>query len=707
METTLDIKKAPNLLMSIVTVVYLVITAFFEEGVAYFDPIYTTLMSGTEFYLTFSVCVILAIAVFYLAGHFFEIKINWVFLSLIAVLFLIDIVAIWTFPEFSGDGVEYHLTMDLRLRYIAFWAAACLAFYVMMVIMPRTAINNRQWNLYFFGGMVIGVSACIYSYIVEASQYAFLFVKPDNSPITVNLLSFTNNSNTFGIVVFIGMVSSFFLVVNTRRWWYAVAGYFLLVNQFLIQSRTVLLLSVFFAVFYFVWNLVVTFKSHIVWSIVKILFGSSVVVFLFLIKPTGLGNDVVFLGNVSKLVSFDYDLTNPNTSSSFYSRVDLWSTLFASMAASPVRILFGVGDWNFSWYFGFLTSGSVPIIESAHNGLFDVFGRHGIFGVLLYVALLVYFVVCYVKCRKAKLYSTILSLALFISVLLHGLFEDTNFLNMQGKDMMLLFMTYMPLMTNCVLLKNPEMAKRKKIEHSDAVFDRKCFPIKEPLRKTQLFLLIASPLFAITIGLSSFFAHFNGLILFANPFFLIQIGAIFFCSPFVFYFLVCDFQAGNKPRFSVFLLLLVSLSAIDVVLSVFVTSNLASMLALVVSWLALTVASLWLGNRGGRKSLLLSFGLYFFVVAILIGVSLIVTQILLIPSAAFQPYAAMVLIILDVVVPFLLAFVSPFSPLFFLPYEIGGIGLESLYERLLSYHDVKFELRLIKATKRKVPLLYQ
>jgi len=707
METKLNAKNSPNLLMTIVTAVYLVITAFFEEGVAYFDPIYTTLMSGVEFYLTFSVCVILALAIFYLAGHFFRTKVNWVFLSLIAVLFLIDIVALLVFPEFSGDGGGYHLTMDLRIRYIAFWAAACLAFYVMLVIMPHTAINNRQWNLYFFGGMVIGVSTCIYSYIVEAPQYAFLFIKSDNAPIIVNLLSFTNNSNTFGIVVFIGMVSSFFLVVNTRRWWYAVAGYFLLANQFLIQSRIALLLSVFFAIFYFVWNLVVTFKSHIVWSIVKILFGFSVVIFLFLIKPTGLGDNVAFLGNVSKLVSFDYDLTNPNTSASFYSRVDLWSSLFASMVTNPVRVLFGVGDWNFSWYFGFLTSGSNPIIESAHNGLFDVFGRHGIVGVLFYVALLVYFVVCYVKCRKAKLYSTILSLALFICVLLHGLFEDTNFLNMQGKDMMLLFMTYMPLMTNCVLLKSPERAKQQNIARADAVFNRASFRVGDPLRKTQLFLLFASPLFAIVIGLSSFFARFNSLTPFSNPFFLIQIGAIFLCSPFVFYSCVCSFQAGNKHRFLMFLSLLVSLFGIDVILSAFVHPNLGSALALVFSWFCLTVASLLFGNREKWKSLLVSCGFYFFVVAILAGVSLTVTEVLLIPSDIFQPYAAMVLIVLDIAVPFLLFFASPLSSLFRISYEVGEIGIETLYERFLSFHDVKFELRLIKATKRKVPLFYQ
>ena len=421
--------------MGIVTILYLVVTAFFEEGVAFFDPIYTTIMSGTEFYLTFAVSVILSLAVFYLAGHFFKIKINWIFLVLIVVLFLIDVVALVIFPEYSVDGGFYHLTNDRRFRYIAFWIAACLAFYVMLAIMPKTVVNNRQWNIYFFGGMVIGVTACIYSYIVEALTYSALLSYSEASTVSVNLDSFTNNPNTFGTLVFIGMVSSFFLVVNTRRWWYAVAGYFLLANQFLIQSRTALAISIFFAIFYFIWNLVVTFKSHIVWSFIKIAFGLSVVVFLFLIKPTGLGAQIPLLGNISKLVSFDYDLTDPGTSSTFYSRVELWSTLFTAMNVSPLRIIFGVGDWNFSWYLGSLTNGAGSVIQSSHNGLFDVFGRHGILGVLLYMALLAYFIVCYVKCRKAKLYSTTLSLALFISVILHGLFEDTNFMNMQSKDM--------------------------------------------------------------------------------------------------------------------------------------------------------------------------------------------------------------------------------------------------------------------------------
>ena len=131
------------------------------------------------------------------------------------------------------------------------------------------------------------------------------------------------------------------------------------------------------------------------------------------------------------------------------------------------------------------------------------------------------------------------------------------------------------------------------------------------------------------------------------------------------------------------------------------------MLAICVSWLALVVVTIWLGNKGWWKRFFINYGLYLFVAVILAGLSFAVTEFLLKPFPSYQPYAAMALIIMDFLVPFLLVFASPLSSLMFIPYEEGGLRIETCYERFISFHDVKFELRLLKATKLKVPLINQ
>ncbi|MCI1245314.1 MAG: hypothetical protein LKG11_05170 [Bacilli bacterium] len=705
METTPKAKKPPYLLMMIVTIAYLVVTAFFEEGVAFFDPVYTTLMSGTEFYLTFALCVVLALMVFYLARFRFHIKTNWVFLSLVSLLFVIDVVAVFCFPEFTVGGGVYHLTTDLRFRYVTFWAAACIAFYVMFAIMPKSVINVRQWNVYFFGGLVIGVSACIYSYIVETSTYAVI-LDPQNSSINANLLSFTNNRNTYGTVVFVAMVSSFFLAANTRRWWWSVVGVFLLANQFLIQSRTSLVISILFALFYFVWNLVKTFKSHLAISIVKISILALLVSFLFSIKPSGLADKVPFLSKVSQYFSFYYDLTNPSTTSSFYSRSNIWSLLLTLVFSDPVRILFGTGDWNFSWLLGSQIDGLAPSIGSAHSGFFDVLGRLGLLGVTLYIALLSYFVFCYVKCLKAKRYGTTLSLALFVCVLFHGLFEDTNFLNMQTKDMMLLFMTYMPLMTNLALLKKPGTKEKRTAKELKPVLIGPKRGSKA-LRGAQIFLVAATPAFAIAIGLSAFYGHYGAVAGFLSPFFPIQLGLMYIASPFVIHFLIGLKGKGRTRLFAILLSAFIALFVTDAALSFSGVSNLVSVIVLGVLWAAFLSVSVALDGKAGLKPLLVSCAIYFSIEAALVTVSLCVTDFLLIPSDDYQPYAAMVLILLDLAVPALFAICSPLSQTMLAPYENIEAYVENLYQRLTCLFDTKYEVRLAKATKRKVPLRYQ
>jgi hypothetical protein len=699
-------KKPPYLLMYIVTLVYLVVTAFFEEGVAYFDPVYTTLMSSTEFYLTFSLCVVLFLTVIYIAKHYFEIRINWIFLVLATLLFAIDAVGILSFKELSINSGVYHLTETIRLRFLIFWLACCMSFYVFFAIMPKSVDSLQKWNFYYLGGVIIAFSACVFSYIYEAKIYAVLFDPSKMLKAFVGPVSFTNNRNTYGTLLLIGVFCSFYLFSKTRRKYWYLIGVFFLINNIFTLSKGSVLCSVCFFILFNVIDFINNRKTLFPLRLLFLVFILAVFLFPFLIKPLGLDKYGGYLAKIDSYIYSTFNGENGLSIESFSSRAGVWSDICSFIFENKISAIFGIGDWNFSWYFGFVRSDGYPYIESAHSGFFDVLGRLGLLGCLLYVGLLVYFVVLYfVGLDKRKRSDLLVCLLIWAFSLLHGAFEDTNFLNMQTKDMMLLFMAYMPVLTYKNLHSN--FKKEYEWENEYALCGYSCFSRTQiAVNWSRLFSILFVPFIGIVVGLSGYYSTWHGNLLFGNTFFQLQMIQLSLFLPIIL-FLLSQGNRRHNVRQRIIAFFLGGLWTIScIVLSLFIPNEVTFFAVFLTGILLVLICYLLVGKPSFKRFCLPYFS-FLFIESVLVSINKCVVFYLLIPDGIYQPYAAMCLIINSFLFPFLIIISAPFRDA-----VLGSFGdrwrrIEDSYRFICYRYQVKYEIRLMKATEKKPVLRNQ
>jgi hypothetical protein len=692
-------KKPPYLLMYIVTLVYLVVTAFFEEGVAYFDPVYTTLMSATEFYLTFSLCVVLFLTVTSIAKHYFGIRINWVFFSLVVMLFLIDVVAILLFPEWTVLTGVYHLTTSLRIRYIIFWLAACMAFYVFFAIMPKSVKNVRDWNFYFLGAIVIALSACFYSYFKESSSYLYFFDQSKDFNNYVAPVSFTNNRNTYGTLLMIGVLSSLYLFKKSRNVFFPIISIFFFINLLFSFSKTSILCALIAIIVFAFDEYVCTVKSHpVISSFAIVLFVFCLLFPLFVKKITFLSGNHFFSRIISNnFIFFDYG--NPVYFDSLDERIDILSDIFVLCSKNIGSLFFGFGDWNFSWYLGFCRNGSSSYIESAHSGLFDVFGRSGLIGVVLYLGLIIYFFIIALKNYKARRNGAAFSLTIFICVLLHGYFEDTNFLNMQAKPMMFLFMAFMPMLTDLYFGKKANATVGWEKEYASSNCEHHLIQSRG-IDVSYVSCLIATPIVSVLLGLSTYFSVWRGALLLDTLFFFLQISVVFILFPFIVYFSFQHKYADQTKRFRLYAFLGAFWSLGYLLISFFAANLLIFSLFSTIGLLIMLTASIGTGKKDFRH--FLSYFISFLLISIvLISMNKFVVGFFMIKDEIFQPYAAMCLVIFDIIIPLLITITPPLHGALFCSLDDLWQHIEDKYLFLGYRYQVRFEIRLMKATNRK------
>jgi hypothetical protein len=693
-------KKPPYLLMYIVTLVYLVVTAFFEEGVAYFDPVYTTLMSSTEFYLTFSLCAVLFLTVIYIAKHYFGIRINWVFFSLVVLLFLIDVVAILSFPEWTVLTGVYHVTVSLRLRYITFWLAACMAFYVFFAIMPKSVNNVKAWGVYYLLAIIIVLSAIIYSYITESSKYVSFF-SGEMDKFKIYIVSYTNNRNTYGTLLIVGIASSILAFQYSRKIICFFTSFFFYVNSLFVGGRSSLICATFLLLGFIVFDLIRNIKRRP--------FLNSLFLFLILacclsifFLPNVIGQPNNFLGTISKYFSTLFNFSDFRFSETISTRTSIWEDIISILFSNSFRAFFGVGDWNFSWLLGFHVSGSSSYIESAHSGFFDVMGRFGVLGLCFYLAMISYFIyVCY-KNLKSNHIETVTSLLLFFCVLFHGLSEDTNFLNMQSKDMMFLFLVFMPVITTHQLDAKTANTAGWEFEYSSSCNHKFGECPKREIAFSLVFCVL-EPLTAVVIGLSRFFSVWNELHFVDSVFFQLQFILLILFLPIIVYSSFFYKENHHNQKFSIYLSFGIVWALLCVIFSLFIQTAILFSVLLVTGSL-LTCLSFFGIDKASMKRLLTSSAVFLIIEIVLVLISKITVKYCLVADVAYQPYAVMCLILLDLFVPFLVVIGCPLHKNLILPVDEEWLRIEYAYLFIGYRYQARYEIRLMRVSQRK-PIL--
>jgi hypothetical protein len=439
--------KIAFLFSSVLIALFFTATAFFEEGIAFFDPIYTSQMTNVEFFLSFAIVLILALSLIFVAFRYYRFKPNRIFLAFVVFAFLVDILATASFAETTviSESVVYVLTPMMRFRYVLSFGAACLAIYILLDICPKIVRSKSSWNIYFYGVVVVALIAVIWSYIVEKDIYANLLNPAIPPSLWPAPQSFTNNRNTYATILMLGIAASSYLQCRNHRWWNIVIALFFYLNEFFVMSKTALLISTVVILAFLAWRYIITLKAHPVKNNCLLALFASVVGIIIMLKTTGW---ILYFPSLSKL-SDEIEINLATASfDSLDGRLSIWTVILANLLKNPLAFIVGTGQGNFTWYLGALIHDQSYVQGYAHSGFFDVLGSSGIIGLIIYGCFLFYLLVLIVGAFRRDRKTAFASLLIFVMLILHGLVESTDLYGANSKSLILLIMLALPLLTD-------------------------------------------------------------------------------------------------------------------------------------------------------------------------------------------------------------------------------------------------------------------
>jgi hypothetical protein len=508
--------KHVYVLVGIAMLFMFTIGAFFEEGVAFFDPVYTTIMSDLEYYLSL-IAVLLSVTCFlFLVHRFYTIKINWVFLSIALTLVVCNAVAVLTFPSiYTAVGMDSHsntysivylLTDSERVRSIITFAVTCLYLYLTLVIVPKVLRSSRQLTLYFYGSIVLVVVAIIWSLIYERDIYMYYFNPDENPTSSTVVMSFFNNRNTYGTMILMGVCACGYLQCQSRHWWNYLLMVVFSLELFFVISKTSMLLVAFFMTAFLIYRYVLTVKRHWIKDNIVLVLILSLIGFLTWEVVSGSIMNVPVLGKIAKNVMDTIDETGTDT---IETRMIIWRICLQELN-SPMRIIFGMGDGSFMWLLGPLAGSGQRLLGYTHNGLLAMLDYGGVIRLAAYIAMLVYFFVVIIQNFRHKHVTTFVSLMMLLVFFIHGFVETTSFMGADTKSLGLLIMVFLPVLTDHYQDKHKEVLSSQAEAYANYQKSKTVYALTAS-EAARVALWIASPLFILFIALFPSIPAINSL----------------------------------------------------------------------------------------------------------------------------------------------------------------------------------------------------
>jgi len=532
----IDAHKNPKhiyVLMGIAIAFMFTIGAFFEEGVAFFDPIYTTIMSELEYYLSL-IAVLLSVGIFlFLVHRYYTIKINWIFLSIAMMLVICNAIAVLAFPSIyetvgmdakTGDTFPavYFVTNSERLRFIITFAVTCLYLYLIFAVVPKVLRNSKQLTIYFYGGVVVVFVSIIWSFIFENSIYRAYFDPSMTPTLSTVVESFYNNRNSFGTMIVIGICACGYLQCQSHHWWnYLIMAFFSLELFFVLSKTSMLLVSIFWVAF-LIYRYVLTIKAHPIRN--NIILGIVLAIAGFWTWFVASSN-IQQAPTLNKIFTNFVDAITDTSEDTMSSRANIWKLCIQELN-NPFRVIFGMGDGNFMWLLSPLMNDGIVGLGYTHNGILAMLDYGGIIRLAVYAAMLIYFLLLVIQNFRHKHANTFACLLAFVLMFIHGFVETTSFMGADSKSLSLLIMIYLPVLTDNFQDKHKEIL----VDQSAAFAAYPPSKIDHPLSDVQagcLWLVFVTPVLLLTMVLYPFVPLLN------NIWFLINAIVLYLFCPLV------------------------------------------------------------------------------------------------------------------------------------------------------------------------------
>ena len=325
-----------------------------------------------------------------------------------------------------GNTITISTTISLTHR--LFFACASILIptiiFIILFVLPK-----RITNIHFLSAIGIIVLAFIlivttYSYAAEKDKYVPFVKALINGNIdemyAIGISSFLVQRVPYGACL---MMALMFALVNhtfSRKWYWLVGVFYCLINMIFTWCKTGLIITFIVLNIYIIYNLIFTFKKHLVRNIILSSF------YLLLVAA--------FLTPVLISVISKGEKLNPlyNLLSSFIekrtmvSRTYIWANIRQRLSGGWLVIGRGFGIHNYVLYPMNLVNGDD--VCPSHSSYYAVLGAGGLIQLIGYLGMMVLYLIFAFKCfRKDKLVSFGLFIP-FLAFFLYSFTEGVNYL---------------------------------------------------------------------------------------------------------------------------------------------------------------------------------------------------------------------------------------------------------------------------------------
>ena len=350
-----------------------------------------------------------------------KLKLNFPLAILLFGFFIVFAVVTFMYPEDSiaelptfievPSVISIHVSLENRFLFVLINFFALLFIYIFLAVIPLKVHSTRHLNFVFYLMIILAIVAFVYSLFVELDAYLTFFDAKDAFEHK-SCESFTNNSNSYAMILLFGFLASLFLHHTTNKFWWYIFAFFFFFATFPTFCRTNLAICTFVLVGYLIVRMIVTYKKHPYINSVLLFFSlffvGVIAVSYYFFVVNGSVYNAKLMNIISHFIAY------------FYWRGGESRSIFIQRVAYLLNQGYwvtGVGFGLFSFIslqYNQTLGEEIAHTDSTHNGYFYMLGSGGWLLTGLLVIALLYLL--WMMIRIYRRHKTLVFLTIFILI---------------------------------------------------------------------------------------------------------------------------------------------------------------------------------------------------------------------------------------------------------------------------------------------------
>lgn len=423
MENTVGTKKTQYVLGFLVLLFFLLAaSAYFVNTRYLFSVADGGAVNDFAFYIWSIGLLLFSVAMYIFAKRHFYLTKCWPYAVALAIFMLASLLGTFLPSSFANEAGEvYSLSLSDKMRSAVHTVLTYVIIYDFIAICPFLSRGKRIYKVLYLAVSAVALAAIVYSYVTEFDIYKTMFSGDSElikqSPI---VQSFTSNRNIYGFLLFAGLASESFLIGNGRRFYHWFFFYFYYANLIFPCSKTCMVISVFFALAFLIYNLVIRVRKHVVKAILPLAIFLIVHGLICLFAFVDFGPSFGIVHNFFVRIFED---AKEGGTTTFAMRFEQIKNAYDVISSSPASLWFGFGDvTGMNAYF--YRFGEVNRYMAVDSSIAVCLLQGGIFGGAFFLLGYGYiFAIVILTLVKRKNKSSFLYLFLFVACLARSFME--------------------------------------------------------------------------------------------------------------------------------------------------------------------------------------------------------------------------------------------------------------------------------------------